>query len=295
MSSLRSQFQRPEGALLERTRVAHRPIMSVRVASARAGVSDVTWRSYTNGYRFLNPGDPIETIAPATTLSRMAAAVGLAPADLESAGRADAAFVLGGGNPDDLDPSLTPKPSTKHTPKPFVPDPALELIESRRRTAKPTIPIRKAATAARISYTQWRNLTLGRPQLGQRVQTRATDAVVARMAHAVNVSPEEIASRGRPAAAALMAAAETEHSANDTLERHWARLARERHVSAEELNDLGDDIYNAVNLLCVYLPKHDERQELISRLLCGNHRLRRIANYLEGLNVAPSRNARSRG
>ncbi len=283
MSNLRSQFQRPEGALLERTRMAKRPIMPVRIACARAGVSDATWRAYTNGYRFLSPGDPIEMIAPAATLSRMAAAVGLTPADLESAGRADAAFILAGGSPDDLDPTLIPKPSVNHAPKPFVPDPALELIESRRRNANPTISIRKAAAAARISYTQWRNLTIGMPRLGRRVQTRATDAVVARMAQAVNINPEDIAARGRPTAAALMTAAEAEFDAAETLEQHWAKLAREQHVNAEELNQLSADIYTAVNLLSVYLHKQDGHQALISRLLDGEHRLRRIADYLEGL------------
>lgn len=285
MSNLRSQFQRPEGALLERTRRAQRPIMPVRVACARAGVSDATWRSYTNGYRFLSPGDPIEMIAPAATLSRMAAAVGLAPADLESVGRADAAYVLNGGSPDDLDPTLAPTPSMNHAPEPFVPDPALELIESHRRKANPPVSIRKAAEAARISDTQWRNLTAGRPLMGRRVQTHATDAVVARMAQALNVSPEDIADKGRPAAAALMTASDTQHTANDTLERQWARLARERHVDAEELAEIGADIYSAVNLLCVYLPKQAEHRALISRLLDGNYNLRRVADYLQGLDA----------
>lgn len=35
--SLRAQFQRPEGVLLEKARTERRPIMSVKEASAQAG------------------------------------------------------------------------------------------------------------------------------------------------------------------------------------------------------------------------------------------------------------------
>lgn len=96
---MRAEFQRPEGVLLEKTRTERRPIMSVKEASARAGLSEVTWRAYTNGYRYLTAGNPIvQMIAPAATLARMAAAVSLEPRDLEGAQRPDAAFVLAGGS-----------------------------------------------------------------------------------------------------------------------------------------------------------------------------------------------------
>lgn len=73
----------------------------------------------------------------------------------------------------------------------------------------PSLSLRKAAAATRISYTQWRNLTAGMPRAGHRVQVHASAAVVARMAEVVNASPGEIAAKGRPDAAAIMVTAET--------------------------------------------------------------------------------------
>ncbi len=283
MSSLRSQFQRPEGALLESARTARRPIMSVKVASARAGISEASWRAYVNGYRSLTAGNPIQMIAPAATLARMADALDLRPADLEAADRPDAAFLQAGGSLSDLDPALTPRPSDAHIPRPFTPDPAVEFIESQRLAADPPLSLRKAAAAARISYTQWRNLTLGMPRLGYRIQVHATAAVVARMAEAVGAAPENIAERGRPDAAAHMVKAEEVRAADDDLERHWARLTRDLQViSPDELERLAIDIDQAASHLAVWADIRGPR-ELVHRLIDGAHRLCRIADFLESL------------
>lgn len=281
---MRAEFQRPEGVLLEKTRTERRPIMSVKEASARAGLSEVTWRAYTNGYRYLTAGNPIQMIAPAATLARMAAAVSLEPRDLEGAQRPDAAFVLAGGSTDDLDPELTPKPSDAHVPRTFVPEPALELIESLRLATAPSLSLRKAAAAARISYTQWRNLTAGMPRAGHRVQVHASAAVVARMAEVVNASPGEIAAKGRPDAAAIMVTAENDRDATDALEARWRRLATDLQVvTADELEQISSDVYGAAGLLDVLGDYNKGLPALVSRLLDGASKLHRLADLLEAI------------
>lgn len=281
--SLRAQFQRPEGVLLEKARTERRPIMSVREASALAGLSDMSWRAYTNGYRYLTAGNPIQMIAPAATLARMAAAVGLEAPDLESAQRPDAAFIRAGGSSDDLDPELVPKLSDAHVPKQFVPEPALELIEALRLAMVPSVSLRKAAATARISYTQWRNLTVGMPRAGHRIQVHASAAVVARMAEAVNASPEDIAAKGRGDAAALMLKAENTRDANDALERRWHRLTAElKVVTADELRQISNDVHGGAGLLAV-LADYEGPSELIGRLLDGASTLYRIAEFLDAL------------
>lgn len=281
---MRAEFQRPEGVLLEKTRTERRPIMSVTEASARAGLSTVTWRAYTNGYRILTAGNPIQMIAPAATLARMAAAVGLQPRDLEGARRPDAAFVLAGGSTDELDPELIPKFSDAHVPKTFVPEPALELIESLRLAIFPSLSLRKAAAAARISYTQWRNLTAGMPRAGHRVQVHASAAVVARMADAVNASPDQIAAKGRPDAAAIMVTAESDRDAANALQARWRRLATDLQVvSADELKQISSDVHVAAGLLDVVGEYNRGVPALLPRLLDGASALHRLADLLEAI------------
>jgi hypothetical protein len=190
---------------------------------------------------------------------------------------------LAGGSPSDLDPALIPRPSDAHIPEPFTPDPAVEFIESLRLAADPPLSLRKAAAAARISYTQWRNLTLGMPRLGYRIQVHATATTVARMAEAVGAAPEDIAKRGRPDAAAHMAKAEEVRVGHDALERHWARLTRDRQVfGPDELERLAIDIDQAASHLAVWADLRGPR-ELVHRLVDGARRLCRIADFIEGL------------
>lgn len=243
----------------------------------------MSWRAYTNGYRYLTAGNPIQMIAPAATLARMAAAVGLEASDLESAQRPDAAFIRAGGSSDDLDPGLVPKPSDAHVPKQFVPEPALELIESLRLAMVPSVSFRKAAAAARISDKHWRNLTVGMSRAGHRIQVHASAPVVARMAEAVNASPEVIADKGRADAAALMLKGERARDANDALERRWHRLTADlKVVTADELRQLSNDVHGGAGLLAV-LADYEGPSELIGRLLDGASTMYRLAGYLDAL------------
>lgn len=84
--------QPPEGRLiadaLRRTR------LSIREASRRAGISYGRWRQITTGYQNVSPGEYARVRAPADTLARMAAVVGVTADELAEAGRPDAAEAL---------------------------------------------------------------------------------------------------------------------------------------------------------------------------------------------------------
>ena len=82
----------PEGRLI--TDALARSGLSTREASRRAGISYGRWRQITSGYQNVSPGSWARVRAPALTLARMAAAVGLRPEDLAAAGREDAAEAL---------------------------------------------------------------------------------------------------------------------------------------------------------------------------------------------------------
>jgi transcriptional regulator with XRE-family HTH domain len=65
--------------------------MPVTEAARRAGISDTRWSQLENGYRMVRGQPEPEPPPPAATLARMAQAVGVTAAELEQAGRADAA------------------------------------------------------------------------------------------------------------------------------------------------------------------------------------------------------------
>jgi transcriptional regulator with XRE-family HTH domain len=82
----------PWGTLItDAMRHAH---LSAREAARRAGISEGRWRQITGGYQVVSAGVYAPVRGPAATLARMAAVVGVTPAQLKQAGRADAAREL---------------------------------------------------------------------------------------------------------------------------------------------------------------------------------------------------------
>src|ERR1700729_2458542 len=67
--------------------------LSLRRAGNLAGISEARWRQLENGFR-TTPIGPAPEHAPARTLARMAAAVGVTPAELDAAGHPEAAGLL---------------------------------------------------------------------------------------------------------------------------------------------------------------------------------------------------------
>lgn len=67
--------------------------LSLRRAGSLAGISEARWRQLENGFR-TTPIGPAPEHAPARTLARMAAAVGVTPAELDGAGQPEAAGLL---------------------------------------------------------------------------------------------------------------------------------------------------------------------------------------------------------
>lgn len=82
----------PWGALI--TDSLRRAQLSAREAARRAGISEGRWRQITGGYQVVSAGVYAPVHGPAATLARMAAVVGVTPAQLRQAGRADAARAL---------------------------------------------------------------------------------------------------------------------------------------------------------------------------------------------------------
>src|SRR5215469_2152704 len=68
--------------------------MSAREAARRAGISEGRWRQIASGYQVVSAGVYAPVHGPAGTLARMAAVVGVTPAQLRKAGRPDAARAL---------------------------------------------------------------------------------------------------------------------------------------------------------------------------------------------------------
>lgn len=109
--------QPPEGRLI--AAALDKSGLSIREASRRAGISYGRWRQIVNGFVSLGKGQYGAVQGPAKTVARMAQAVGIHPAQLDDAGRPDAADALakalaespGEPSPDDvaeqhlLDPS----------------------------------------------------------------------------------------------------------------------------------------------------------------------------------------------
>lgn len=82
-----------EARLLDAAQKAAVPKLSIRKAAGMAGMSDGRWRQIVKGYQGTGTGR-IPVIAPDETLARMAIVVGVTPAELDEAGRPDAAEVL---------------------------------------------------------------------------------------------------------------------------------------------------------------------------------------------------------
>jgi hypothetical protein len=86
-----------EGKLIRQARELAIPRLSIRAAAARIGMSPEQWGNIERGYRYTKPNDPPRPFshAPATTIAKMASAVGISPEHLESEGkRPDAADIL---------------------------------------------------------------------------------------------------------------------------------------------------------------------------------------------------------
>ena len=84
----------PEGALIRQARTALWPPISATAAAKKAGISPSRWQTVERGWRWASKGDAIVDHPPATTLSTIAATVGIQPKDLIAVGRADAATEL---------------------------------------------------------------------------------------------------------------------------------------------------------------------------------------------------------
>jgi transcriptional regulator with XRE-family HTH domain len=88
----------PWGVLL--TRALAKAKLSAREAARRAGISEGRWRQIASGYQVVSAGVYAPVHGPARTLARMAAVVGVTPAQLKKAGRPDAAKLLASADPD---------------------------------------------------------------------------------------------------------------------------------------------------------------------------------------------------
>lgn len=67
---------------------------SIRQLAANAGISDTRWRHVVKGWQPGRGGVKVDVRAPALTLARMAAVVGVDPDDLAVAGRDDASALM---------------------------------------------------------------------------------------------------------------------------------------------------------------------------------------------------------
>lgn len=81
--------------------------------------------------------------------------------------------------------------------------PEMELVERLRKSIRPALSVRKAATSAEISEGRWRSLAKGVHQVskGQAIPTRAPADTLARMANVVGAKPEQLREVGRDDAA----------------------------------------------------------------------------------------------
>jgi hypothetical protein len=89
--SLRRPRPTPWGGLI--TQALRRSGLSARAAAERAGISEGRWRQVASGYESRG-GTYTRVHGPASTVAKMAAAVGVTADQLTTAGRPDAAEVL---------------------------------------------------------------------------------------------------------------------------------------------------------------------------------------------------------
>lgn len=104
---------------------------------------------------------------------------------------------------------------------------------------------RQAATKAGMSDARWRQIVNGYQSAGagQTVEVRGPDETIARMAHVVGVTPEQLREAGRPEAADLLIALEGMQS-----ESEWQSVgtALDRLIDIrEQLNAVIDELSDA--------------------------------------------------
>jgi transcriptional regulator with XRE-family HTH domain len=100
------------------------------------------------------------------------------------------------------------------TERPDVP-PEGALIKAALAAAR--ISQREAARRAGISDTRWRQIVSGYQAVGgEKVPFRSPDETLARMAHAVNVSPEQLEAAGRAESAAALRTIQAERRNADS-------------------------------------------------------------------------------
>ena len=107
----------PEGQLI--ADAADHMKLSIREAARRAGISYGRWRQIVTGYQNVSHGSYAPVHAPAKTLARMAAVVGVTADEMETQGqRADAAeFMRQDVRPEPARPVLAPSPRREPEPR----------------------------------------------------------------------------------------------------------------------------------------------------------------------------------
>ncbi|MGW0039861.1 hypothetical protein [Gordonia sp. NPDC003376] len=93
MSDMGTPSAPPEARLIDAAQKAAVPKLSMRKAAEMAGMSEGRWRQIVKGFQGTGTGR-IPVVAPDETIARMALTVGLAPDQLDEAGRPDAAGIL---------------------------------------------------------------------------------------------------------------------------------------------------------------------------------------------------------
>ena len=95
---------------------------------------------------------------------------------------------------------------------PARPPAEAELLRQRREAADPAMSRRQAAARAGISPSQWSDVERGHKQAGSgvTVPVQATPETLARMAHVVGVSAEELSAAGRDDAGRALRALQEE-------------------------------------------------------------------------------------
>jgi transcriptional regulator with XRE-family HTH domain len=108
----------------------------------------------------------------------------------------------------------------------------MKLIQERRKKS-----IRQAASDAGISEARWRQLESGARStpLGLAPET-APDGTLARMAHAVGVTPAELRDAGHPEAAAILEAHAAEQAAISEADEEAADAAARAAAEVRGLN-----------------------------------------------------------
>jgi len=111
----------PEARLLKLARL-RRNHMSIPDAAALAGVSASLWRQVEAGYSTPAAGIQVPKVTPAETLALMSRPLGITPAQLNDAGRGDAAAILA-----DL---LRPEPAPLEPPLETAADPGDDVTHN---------------------------------------------------------------------------------------------------------------------------------------------------------------------